>query len=360
MNRWAFLIPFVFVLSFLSVSAAVSEPPIPMNFGPSVEVPADEVISGDYLCAGASIVIDGTIEGNLTAWGASVVVNGEVKGDANISAGSIVVIGNIGGDVNLSAGAVVIDATVGGDLTASAGSIKCSGDISGDVSLTAGQVDLSATVAGNATLNGIVKIHPQAVINGNLYYSPKTELHIADGAIVKGEQIIQIPEKEKFDWTGYIFNKIWFFIALLVIGLFLFLFYKPGYRQIITDLTQKPLKDLLFGLCIFIIMPVVALLLIITVIGILLGVILLLAYFILLLLALVLSSTLLGEWILTLLTKKKSGSIHLLLALLVGCLVFVLLTCIPFAAGFFYLLGFFLGMGVLWHLYLQKRKTNAG
>lgn len=359
MNRCIIIIFGIYALILFSLSPAISASPGPMNFGASVEVPAGEVISGDYLCAGASVVIDGTIEGNLTAYGASVVVNGEVKGDVKISAGSIVIMGPVGGNADLSAGAIVIDANVGGDLTAGAGSIKCRGNISGDAFLSAGQVDLAAVIGGTATLNGVVNVQPETVINGNLYYSSQTELHIADGAIIKGEQIIQVPEEEKFNWAGYVFNKLWFFVALFLIGLFLFVFNKTGYRQVVTDLVQKPFKDLLFGLCVFVIMPIFALVLIVTIVGLPLGIILLLAYLILLLLTLVLSATFLGERILILLTKKKTGVIHLLLALLLGSFIFVLLTCIPYVAWLFYLLAFFLGMGVLWHLYLQKRKATT-
>jgi len=360
MNRCLIVLFGIYALILFSLSPAISASPGPMNFGASVEVPAGEIISGDYLCAGASVVIDGTIEGNLTAYGASVVVNGEVKGDVKISAGSIVIMGDVGGNTNLSAGAIVIDANVGGDLTAAAGSIKCQGNISGDVFLSAGQVDLAAVIGGNLTLNGVVNVQPETIVNGNLYYSPQTELLIADGAVIKGEQIIQIPEEEKFDWAGYIFKKLWFFVALFLIGLFLFIFNKTGYRQMVTDLAQKPFKDLLFGLCVFVIIPVFAIILIITIVGLPLGIILLLAYLILLLLALVLCATFLGEQVLLLITKKKTGGIHLLLALLLGSFIFVLLTCIPYVAWLFYLLGFFLGMGVLWHLYLQKRRAATG
>lgn len=331
-----------------------------MNFGPSVEVPSGEIIKGDYFCAGASVVIDGTITGDLKAYGASVVITGDVGGDVEVGAGSIVVMGTIGGDLDLGGGAILIDSNVEGDLSASAGSIKCAGNIAGDATMGAGKIELSATVGGDAHCAGEVNIISAAEIMGNLYYYPEDRLTVEEGALIHGDTILEVPEEEKFNIVGFITQKVWFWAALFLIGLALFLYKGKTYRQTVAGIAEAPLKALLFGLLFFIVLPLAGVILIITIVGIPLGIILLLTFIILLPVSLVLTSTFVGERILMLITKKKALETKLLLSLLVGSFIFVLLSCIPFIAWLFYLAVFLFGIGAVWNMYLKERKESGG
>ena len=132
-------------------------------------------------------------------------------------------------------------------------------------------------------------------------------------------------------------------------GLLLLKFY-PNFINTTVDIIQtKTLNCLGIGLLGVIVIPIIFLILLFTIIGIPLGIIIIFSYFIYLYLTKIFVSLFIGRSFLKLFDASfKSGW-----TLLIGLIIFVILTSIPFIGGIIYLLLLFLGFGALLIFYKQ-------
>jgi len=175
----------------------------------------DGTVKGDVLASGETLTINGTVEGDVMAAGQTVIVNGNVTGSIRI-AGAVLFIGEnakIGGDV-VAAGASLETrkgSTIGQDAVVFGAQTLLAGDIVRNAKLFAGGTELHGNIGGNVeaevgdakdgghrpmfflpqspipvpNVRGGLTIDPAAKIGGKLTYTSATELQIP-GSVVTG------------------------------------------------------------------------------------------------------------------------------------------------------------------------------
>jgi hypothetical protein len=148
---------------------------------------------------------------------------------------------------------------------------------------------------------------------------------------------------------GIILYLIFELISSLIVGLLLLKFYPNFVHKTVDIIQTKSLNSLGIGFLGVIAIPVIFFILILTIIGILLGFIIILSYLIYLYLARILVSLFLGRGLLKFFgATLKSGW-----TLLIGLVIFIILTSIPFIGWFLYLIFVFLGFGALLIFYKE-------
>ncbi|NET34494.1 MAG: polymer-forming cytoskeletal protein [Cyanothece sp. SIO1E1] len=357
----------------------------------------DGVVQGDAIVAGRMIKINGTIEGDLMTAGQAVILNSVVGDDARI-AGEILVLDpqtQIGDDL-IAAGASLeskANSQVGGNLYFSGSQAMLAGTVDQNVIGDMNALTLSGTVAEevNVTIDGGKSLWPllrpkqpievpklsagltltdTAQMGGPLTYKSDAEAQISQTAQVTGAVI----REELQPWqppastpAEVVLNRLRRLVTLgLVGGLIVWLC--PDWTDNLAESIQsKPLSSFgwgivtliavaFTGLAIAAITSFLVVLLIATLPGLILPVlgIGILAYLTLLVsfgiftafVPQITLSLLGGRWLLH--KPRPSLASDRFMALLVGLIIYTILTAIPVLSGIISLIIFFLGLGALW------------
>ncbi len=112
-------------------------------------------VKGDLVVGGGTIEINGTVEGDLIAVGQSIVVNGTVRDDARIAGYALFVGGEVTDDLiavgfSLENGS---ESNVGGDLFSVGYQTLLAGDVMGNVNLAGGAVEIAGAIGGDADVD---------------------------------------------------------------------------------------------------------------------------------------------------------------------------------------------------------------
>ena len=370
-------------------------------------VTIDGTVKGDVIAFGNSITINGKIEGDLMAAGRDVTINGEVTDDARI-AGYALKLGPkaVIGDDLVSAG-YSLDAaqgsTVNGSLVLGAYQALLNGKVAEDADLGLGALQLNGSIAGDVRL-GIgdsddmgynptwqmgdmppvpsvkpgLNLGPEASIGGKLEYTSNKQYSIPSGVVAGAVSYTEPPVSPK-DVSHYttlretnpvlnaVLEALRFLTALVVIGLLLALIIPAWIRRPADMIQQRPLPSLGWGVVVFFgvffvlgllsaIVLALAILFGALTLGNLTGLSLLLggsAFFALLIgfglvagyLSYLAVAYLGGRWILgrinPALTEKPYWS------LLLGIVILVILTAIPFLGGLVRILVVLAGLGAV-------------
>lgn len=361
-------------------------------------------VKGDVLASGGTITINGTVDGDVMAAGQTVIINGTVTGSVRM-AGAALFIGEtakIGGDV-VGAGASLETrkgSSVGQDAVIFGGQALLAGDITRNVKVYTGGTQLSGTIGGNVEaevgnadhsgpgpmiylpqspipvpdVKGGLTIDPAAKIGGKLTYTSAKELAIP-GGVVAGEvtrveplveKVVQPTASELF--MAGMLNTIRKIVSLILLGLLLgWLF--PTFIALSTNhLRTAPLPSFgwgivanaafFFALLVLIIATVVGALLFgaLTLSGLsatvvflgLLGIFILIFGFVLAMayVAQIIVSVLGGKLILE--KVKPEWADHKVWPLVIGVVLFAILTAIPVLGWIAGLVAVLLGLGALW------------
>jgi hypothetical protein len=251
-------------------------------------------VPGDYVAAGARIVIDQRIGGDAMLVGGSIDVRAPIGDDLRVAGGDISVEAPVGGElfaaganVTLARGAAIarsarmhganvnVDGLIEGSLRGSADTFAINGEVRGDVDVAAGQVELG----------------PAARIGGTLRYRSPAELKRAGGATVGGvvtresESQPSSPGKQGDGWRmhgerrgGRWFGTVLSYLGLLACGALLLLV-APGFSREAPDrIRTMPWLSLGIGFAAVFTAPALAVLLFVTLLGIPLGLIVLALY----------------------------------------------------------------------------------
>ena len=340
--------------------------------GKIVVLPKNEVVESDYFAAGSSATIsgtvkgdayivagtidfEGTIDGDLIAAGGVINVRGTVTDDLRLCGGQVIISGDIKGNLTVAGGSVTLtdSANINGSLITAGGNVNIFGPIGDNAIIGAGNLTIGNRIGGNVNAGaGEIKLTSNALIAGDLNYYSRAKAQIQEGAEVKGEVSHKIPHEVspgRVLGAGFIFYLIFEVISALIVGLLLLKIY-PNFVDRVVDIIQvKSLNSLGIGFLGIIVIPVIFLILILTIIGIPLGIIIILPYFIYLYLSKVFVSLFIGRRLLKLFgTSLRSGW-----ALLIGLVIFVIVTSIPFIGGIIYLIFLILGFGALLIFYKQ-------
>jgi hypothetical protein len=368
-------------------------------------------VSDDVYLAGETITINGTVGGDAIAAGSRIILNGRVDEDLTIAGRTLIVDGIVGDDVRMAGQILQLGsaADVGDDVIAAGGSLATAAAsvVEGNLNLAMGLADLAGTVdqnltggmgsaqlsgniGGNATLFvGAMKptifapmadLEPADIpvgltlteasrINGTLTYRSSQEADISDGARIGGEVTYRAvdPVADTAAFSGaWIWGLLQRFLALLIVGALL-LWWRPGWLHSLAAKEQeKPWPSLGWGALAVVIVIVLA-------VAIALVTLVLTALFAFILQGLALPvlgigtvanlaltvgfgifaafipqiviSLWGGEWLLKRFGRQSSQRY---LALVLGLVLFVLVTAIPILGGLINLMVILLGLGALW------------
>lgn len=122
-----------------------------LRAGSQVVIPVEETIEGDLYASGGLIRVEGTVDGDLIATGGQVRLTGEVTGDLIASGGMVDVSGQVEGDVRAAGGQLTVSGSIGEDLFVAGGQVtlSSSGEVGEDLVFAAGQMTLDGNVTGD-------------------------------------------------------------------------------------------------------------------------------------------------------------------------------------------------------------------
>jgi cytoskeletal protein CcmA (bactofilin family) len=325
--------------------------------------------SSNVYAAGQTTRTNEAIEGDFVGAGARVIVDRPVKSDALLAGGSVDVRAAVGDDVRAVGGDVRIESSVGGELFAAGGSITLAqgsqvdqggmlfagtanidGKVVGPLKVRAQKIVINGEVTGDVDLVGEqIDLGPTARIGGNLVYAARS-FNRADGATIGGttRQDTRSADRGRGDsgdrererrWGDgpRSAGASWFTCVLSYLGLLacaaVFLLLFPRFaEQAPEQISRMPWSSLGIGFGAVLGVPVLAVLLFITLLGIPLGIALLALFPGLLLLGYVVGLLFLA-WRLRVALHKPAGmrfggsmaivAATLLLVMLIGRLPFI-------------------------------------
>ncbi len=372
----------------------------------------DGTVKGDVVVVGGTITINGVVEGDLIGAGQSIIINGLVQDDARVG-GAAITLGAKGqvGDDLVGAGWSLDtqpDSTVGGDLVFAGQQALLAGTVTGDVDAAVGSLKLTGAVGGNvdAVVGGPSDRPPfspfmfmpnaptipsvpggltveGAEIGGTLKYTSPQQYQVPESVrseytpppVQPGEEAARATRSPVLVWLlGFVRG----FVALLLAGLLLVWLAPRFTNGLVEALAAKPLPGLGWGFVIligfFVLVPLVLAVLIalaalfgfltlgsLTTLAILLGLLLLFALVVAFILIVSwLSRIVVSIWLgrLILHKFKPDWANHRIWPLLIGLIIIVLLSTIPFLGGLVGLLISLWGLGAVW-LWWRARKDTA-
>lgn len=329
-------------------------------------------IAGSIFVAGNSVNISSKVGGSIFAAGNSVVISGEVDGSIRAAGSNLTIDAKVMENV-LSAGAnlnLSNQSSVGWDALLAGASINTNGPIARNAEFYGSSVVVNSQIAGNVKVEldgeSPLTLLPGTKILGNLEYkAPKEELlQIQEGAEVVGETNFNVFDeggKEDRDKAFSAFfsvaKLIWFF-SLLIVGLIAIAALKKPTKDIAEEIVQNPLKSIGWGLVYFVVTPIIAFLLLFTIIGIPLSLIIIVFYIASLYLVKIFIAIAIGAWLINLINKKKEPGLGW--SLVLGLIVFFILTMLPFIGWIIKLVAVWWGLGAAMTVKMKLLKKING
>jgi cytoskeletal protein CcmA (bactofilin family) len=364
----------------------------------------DGTVKGDVIVTGETMTINGTVEGDVMAAGQTVIINGTVTGSVRM-AGAVLFIGEnakIGGDV-VGAGASLETrkgSSVGQDAVIFGGQALLAGDITRNVKVSTGGTEIRGKIDGNVEaevgeadhsgpgpmmylpqssvpvpdVKGGLTIDPAAKIGGKLTYTSAKELSVPGGVVAGAvtriepvvKQVVQ-PSASELLMAG-VLNTVRKIVTLILLGLLLGWLFPTFIALSAKHLRTAPLPSFgwgivanaafFFALLILIIATVIGALIFgaLTLSGLsvtvaflgLLGIFVLVFGFTLAMayVAQIIVSVLGGKLILE--KVKPEWAEHKVWPLVLGVVLFALLTSIPVLGALVGLVVVLMGLGALW------------
>lgn len=309
-------------------------------------------VQGDVVASGGTVNITGNVRGGVLAAGGTVNITGQVERSVRAAGGNVNVNGPVGGDVVFAGGGVTLgpNARVGRDVLVGAGSATIDGQITRNVLAGSGGLALNGTVGGNVRSDGgQVRVGDRGVINGSLSYASNQDASISSGAQVRGgvdRRAVEQPSSAN-PIVSSIVGWLRAVVGLFAAGLLFLLLFPRVSRRTVDTLRASPWASLGIGFAILVAVPVLAVLAIITgafIGGWWVGLVILAAYGIAIALSIPIAGTSLGNWILD---RTGRGSTNLIWPLLLGVVVLMLVSVVPFVGGIVLFAAVLFGLGAL-------------
>lgn len=373
-----FTVIVLFFLLFIPVFALKAQNDEPRG---TVFVSSEENITGNLLAAGDSIVVDGIIggdlivaanyitvsgrvEGDILAIGQNINIDGEVGGNVRVIGNTVIINGNISRNVNAFGSQIIIgdNSRIGWDVILGGIDSSIRGNIIGSLNSYSQKTFISGKVGKNADIRiinnnevGLI-IDQNAIINGDLNYSSKNKINLANSENVSGEITWkQLDTRGKSPFSNWAWEIAFSFLSILFIGLF-FVFIIPYYSKgFISEIKNKKWKPILIGALFTLIALPLAIVVAFTIIGLPLSLVLISLWLAGLFIGKTIAAIILGELITTRILKRDN--IHLFWPLLIGALVLSLLFSIPWFGWIINLIFIWLGLGSVLSYVANKPKN---
>lgn len=344
--------------------------------GENYSLNKDVVFADDLMVTGGEVTIDGTVDGDLVVFGGNVFMNGTVQGDLMVAGGSVVLKGTVVDDLVVAGGNMMLSSVVGDnvlmtggmiqsdeqfsagrDVYAGGGTITLRGSAGRDLKVSGGNVIANMKVGRNMEGEyGMLTLGPEATVEGNLNYTSTQEARLDNAAVVKGEKTFTKQSERREASTAVkesaasraiaaVSGKIFWGIGFLILALVLSLLFPRGIQTVANTVKAKPGKSVLFGLVAMLLAPMAAVLLMVTFLGIPLAIACMTALAILWFLAKVVLAYWVGEMLLTSVFRSKNVSPFS--GTLLGGIVILLVSLVPFAGVFLIFIGKLVTLGAL-------------
>lgn len=261
-----------------------------------VILPAGTVVEGDYFAFGNSVEISGKVTGDVYVCAGQLFVDGEVGGDILGICASAQIAGHVDGNIRAVCGQIIFSGTVGHNVSLATASAELTSlaRIGGNLVSVTGNIDLNTPIGGEATIvasslrstsfigkslrawvsqmritskahivgdvdyqsNNLASIDPQAIIGGTVTHHPSFVHQVLHGGWV---QKILIGSK--------VVTALMNFLYTLAVGWILLRFFPKNLEGSVVILQKKPLKALVYGLLLLILLPLASLILLMTILG---------------------------------------------------------------------------------------------
>lgn len=370
----------IFLLSFLILALPLAALAMEENAGQSVYVGAEEIVQGNFLKVGNTIDIKGAINGDVIAVGNTINISGPVAGDVIAAAKTVKITGPVYGSIRVLANTIEIDnevsrniwavgntiligkeARIGWDVYATASRVDLGGKVLGHVFGGAANFKISGEVAKSAELTvdtgGQLILESTAKVSGDLTYRAASEkqLVLEPGAQVSGQTIkkaiyskpLNQPFAKQHFGLALLFFKMISFFGLLLVGLVLIAFMPKAILEASAEMPRQPAALIVYGIIFTIVVPVLALLLALTVIGLPLAFILIPLYLIFWYLSKVIAGFALGGFLIERFSASRRARGSLVWPLVIGLIVFLIITSLPFIGWLVKLILIFWAIGAL-------------
>lgn len=262
MSMIALLLLFVVPVAVFAANMRVEKDSLVIN--------SEDTVNNDVYALSGSISINGKVNGDLVAAGGQVVISGEISQDVLVAGGQVTISGKVNDDVRLAGGTLTISGEINGDLIVVGGSVDIQKDakVSGDVKIGSGQAIISGETGSVDVAVGSIILSSTAKVNGDFVYLSEGDARIETGANITGGTVHNKPQVDKKDFFSmYIGPKIASMLMLFVAVLF-FLKVFPNKSYKVSDSVKESFwKNVLFGLGVFILSPIVFILMLVTVLG---------------------------------------------------------------------------------------------
>ena len=302
--------------------------------------------------AGALIDIDSETDGDLYAAGSQVSVRGKIKGKARIAAADIKIDAQVGKVLHAAAASIEIseNSKLPENSSLAAALIEFDGTAIGGLNLYADEVVFSGHASGPVLIEGHkIQLDESALIEGNLTIRSSEEAIISPNAKVTGKLTqLGLEDSEFFkhydddsDSGGFLFLLA---ASIFFLGLILIVFARSFVEQSISLFRTYPGRSILWGLLVFISIPIFTIVTMITVVGIPIGVSTLLLLPFLLILGITITTLGISDWILNKNSEQKKV-VQRLLLLAAGVITLVLVGFVPIIGGWLIWLALLFGLG---------------
>ncbi len=330
----------------------------------------DEEVNDDLYISGGTVTIKKPVYGDVNAVGGVVLLSDEasVERDLNVGGGQVWVNSTVGDDVHATGGMVTFSNEIGDDLFIFAGNAVVEGTVKGDVFVAGGTLSLNGLVEGSVhSVGGQFMPGENMHIMGDLDYTADEEVTLPSGAMVDGTTTYT-PPAQSGAGAASVPSQVGFFsgfgaflgwalpllflvslVALFLWTLFVVFAAPLKTRDVADKLVAHPWKSLGCGVLFLIATPIVSLILLIIMITSPIGIFGFIIFGLGLMLAPALFAFFIGAKIMKLIYKKtdltRRG--HLVLASLVGAVIYSLVFLIPFLGPLVIFIGIIFTLGSL-------------
>ncbi|MFZ5968220.1 MAG: hypothetical protein ACOYVK_13735 [Bacillota bacterium] len=307
-------------------------------------------INGDIYAGTDDFTNEGTVKGDIIVGAGRSEIGGRVDGDLRIGTGNGSITGEITRNVTAFAGELILEesAAVDGNFNAFAGNLRIDGIVGGDLKAGVETLHINNQIKGDVEVSvGSLDFGPLAKIDGDLIYTSEEEMTVPEG-IVSGKIEHKIPTDkaaqdvakrvEKGAKVFHVAAKAISMLGYLIIGTILVLVFGDFMKRTAATLEEKPWHSVGIGVVGLVTLPIASILVMITVIGIPLGLITFMLYGIMVYLAKLPAGIWIGQKILK--NEEKP-----LLPLLLGIIILMLISYIPYLGALVSLVAILFGIG---------------
>jgi hypothetical protein len=373
-TRWS--IGFLLVGLFLSLPLASQA--FTARRGDEINFRSGDQLSGTTYAAGRQIVVDTPLPGDFICAGNDIFINQPVSGDVICLAENIKIDAEIGGSLRLLGSSINIDNQIGRNASLFGSKIFLGQQAIIDGETLSASIFLDSRGAYRQDFHGLYNQarlygHYQGVVNlisasdelpglevvagakldNGLIYRSNQLAKIDLAAQITGQVDKRVSPVKQLDKSQQLINWLWSkslgLFMLLVFGLVIFSLWPKLGDKLLQHSQTHPIKLILQGLAILIILPIIILILAVTIVGLPVALAGLIIW-----IALLYGARLVVAYWLS--SKIMTSQTNRLWPFLIGIIIIIGLSWLPVLGRLIIVLATWWGTGVIWHSIYKVKK----